>query len=787
MILSYALGLLVVSALLSLHLCVFLWSQARESRSARLMGWLMLASTIWALFGALELLAPDQTTTWMLANVQYLAIAMIPVLWYRFGTRLFRRDDHTKIRLRDWDNLLWVVPLVTLALVWTDPWWGLVRTDFRWEQHQGFSLLVKEFGPWFWVHSAYSYVLVVIGTVRAVQAMVRPSAHGPAQAWVFAGAALFPSLANIAYLAALWPFPEVDPTPLAFTATGLLFVLTLSRFRFLALLPVAQDALVAGLEQAILIVDKKGRLAFLNPAATRAFGPSRWDAGQTLEALRTTYPSLGALPDPQQAAPGSVTVEIVVNAPEGDRRFEVQIRLVEHHGSEVGVVYIGHDVTQRARAQKEMEKQLFYFSLHDPLTGLPNRALVLNRLDQALMRFQREPTQPFALLLIDFDSFKLVNDSYGHSSGDTFLRESATRILGAIRSIDTVSRLGADQFVVLLDRVAQAGEAVEVADRIADDLSVPIRMGEDTIVPSASIGILVATPGYNNPEELLRDVDLAMYQAKAEGRNRRAAFVPSMRTTVQERTRLTHDLNRAIMHGQIEVHYQPIVRLSDEVVVGCEALARWTHPQLGRIGPDRFIPMAEKSGLIVPLGLSVLMEACKTAAILAKEYPQRKLFIAVNVSAHQLTQAGFAEVLVTSLERHQLSPDRIHLELTESALVQGAEEIKTLLQELVDRGFRFKLDDFGTGYSSLSYLHRFPIQTIKIDKSFVQDLGPSGGILKGIVSLGHELGKDIVAEGIETQEQAKNLRGWGCDYGQGYLFGKPMDRESWLRFLNNTH
>jgi len=439
--------------------------------------------------------------------------------------------------------------------------------------------------------------------------------------------------------------------------------------------------------------------------------------------------------------------------------------------------------------RRETEKQLSYFALHDPLTGLPNRSLLVNRLGLSLERIHRDPDSSFALLYIDFDGFKLVNDSYGHQAGDQFLKEVGARMTRAVRAIDTVARLGGDEFVILLDGSA-TDEAEEIASRVALELAIPLKVGAGSVVPSASIGMLVASDEHQSPEDILRDADLAMYRAKNSGKNCRVTFASEMRAAALERTKLTNDLKTALVEGGITLFFQPVVRLDTGRTVGCEALARWRHPEMGDVAPARFIPVAEEAGLIVPLGRFVLMEAARTAAAMRNDGAQ-DLFVAVNVSARQLAEPDFAEVLVAAMRRHDLPNSAIHLELTESAIVENPETVLPLLEDLVARGFSVKLDDFGTGYSSLAYLHRFPIKTIKIDQGFVASLGAAEGdeagarILRGIISLGHELGKDIIAEGIESEGQGKTLASWGCDLGQGWHFGRPMARDEWLASIGS--
>lgn len=799
----------MVSALLSFHLWWYLRKRTRESRSGRLMAWLMAATTVWAFFNALEMINPTLEGKLILANLQYMPIAALPILWFRFAERLKKQDDHTKARLWEKDSLLWIIPILTAALVWTDPWWGLVRTGFRLTESAGLPVLDRTFGPWFPVHSLWSYVFIIWGTVSLVVSLTRGSAAGRFQAVVLASAALIPTGSNLLYLLGFWPLPGVDPTPIAFSITGLLFVLTLTRFRFLALISSALDGVVASLDQGVIITDKARRIIYLNEAAQAQTGLSRLHAGRTLDSLKEDFPFLSELPSGETGRGKVHSQEITLHAGADIRVYEVALSRILKGSSLAASAYTFHDITQRVKANEVLEKtitdrtmelraelekrtaserQLFFFSIHDPLTGLPNRHLLTNRLSQALENYRRSPEKPFALLYLDFDNFKQVNDSFGHEAGDVFLKETAKRLLEALRTVDTVSRVGGDEFVILLSKVNSAEEALDVADRIAEDLSVPITYHSQVIVPSASIGVLTASHGYEGAEDLLRDADLAMYHAKKAGKNRRTVFQEDMRKTFFERTRLAADLKQAIVSNQLELHYQPIVRLSDRAVVGCEALVRWNHPELGRLSPDRFIPLAEETGLVVPLGLAVMMEACDTAAAIRRTFPDRDYFIAVNVSALQLAQADFADIVMSTLARYGLPPSAVHLEITESALMEQTDSVLPILNRLQAGGFRFKLDDFGTGYSSLAYLHNFPISTIKIDRSFVMDLdvvraesGPR--ILKGIIALGHDLGKDIVAEGIETESQAATLLAWGCDYGQGWLFGKPMARQAWMENL----
>ena len=584
--------------------------------------------------------------------------------------------------------------------------------------------------------------------------------------------------------------------------------------RFPVVLHFALRAALDFLDDGIVITDSKGLIGFANPSAMRLLGLDDGDLGKEIS-------QFVELPDDEREEVDVWSFRMPREG--GALRIEAKRRPLDRGDSRRATIYGFHDGTERIEAEERMrtardelerkvtdrtaellaandrlheelerrretEKQLFYFALHDPLTALPNRSLLVNRLDLTLQRYHRDQSQPFALLYIDFDDFKFINDSHGHEAGDHFLKEVGTRMTRAVRTVDTVSRLGGDEFVILLDRVGGVAEADEVASRVAQELAIPLRIGATSVVPSASIGILVSSPEHKSPEDLLRDADLAMYRAKDSGKNSRITFASEMRAAAMERTRLTNDLKTALVEGGIELHFQPVVSLGAGRIVGCEALARWRHPTLGMIAPDRFIPVAEESGLIVPLGRFVLMEAARTAAAM-RDRGREGVFVAVNVSPRQFVEPDFSEVLVAAVKRHGLPNSAIHLELTESAIIENPETVLPLLEDLARRGFSVKLDDFGTGYSSLAYLHRFPIKTIKIDRGFVASLQAEGGddagerILRGIISLGHELGKDIIAEGVETAGQGSTLASWGCDLGQGWHFGRPMPREEWLAVL----
>ena len=438
-----------------------------------------------------------------------------------------------------------------------------------------------------------------------------------------------------------------------------------------------------------------------------------------------------------------------------------------------GVVINIHDVTHRKAAEEDLAHQ----TLHDALTGLPNRALFSDRVDQALRRDRRSGLDP-AIIYLGLDAFKTVNDNFGHGAGDHVLCEVTRRLLNAVRAGGAVTRLGADEFAVLIEQTSRPlDEAEEVTRRVVQLLEVPVEVESQLVTVSASVGIAVAD-AESTASTLLRDADVAMSRAKAQGKGRYVVYEVAMRDAAVERRRLESDLIHALVASQFRLAYQPVVSLATDRVIGFEALLRWHHPDLGVVPPDKFIPIAEESGLIVPIGRWVLDEACRQAAEWQEGLPPGvTVSMAVNVSASQIASSNLVQHVAQSLAGSGLAPESLVLELTESVLVHDPDLAARRLHELQHLGVRLAIDDFGTGYSSLSYLRRFPFDILKVDKSFVAtitDAAAIPAIVRGLLELGRTLGLETVAEGVEDAVQRDALRAQGCDLAQGYLFARPM-------------
>ena len=431
-----------------------------------------------------------------------------------------------------------------------------------------------------------------------------------------------------------------------------------------------------------------------------------------------------------------------------------------------GTVTTHQDITDQRRS----EAKITHMALHDTLTGLPNRVLLNERLEHALTRAKRGDI--VATHILDLDHFKHVNDTLGHPAGDKLLGTVADRLRALVRETDTIARMGGDEFAVVQAAISQPADATSLAHRIISAVSEPYDIDGHQVVIGASIGIAVGPGDGVSPEQIIRNADLALYRAKGDGRSTLRFFEPEMDAQMQERRVLEWDLRKALLAGEFELYYQPVVDLASSEISGFEALIRWHHPTRGMVAPGTFIPLAEEIGLIVPLGEWAIRQACATAA----QWPEN-LRIAVNLSPAQFRSPGLLQAIVGALAAAGMSPNRLELEITETILLQDSEATLTLLYRLRELGVRIAMDDFGTGYSSLSYLQSFPFDKIKIDRSFVRDIAESPGslnIVRAVAALANGLGMTATAEGVETQEQLDTIKSEGCTEMQGFLFSRPL-------------
>ena len=444
------------------------------------------------------------------------------------------------------------------------------------------------------------------------------------------------------------------------------------------------------------------------------------------------------------------------------------------------------DLREQIAERERVERRLKYETLHDSLTGLPNRTLLLQRLEQAMQRYIASPFEQFAVLFIDLDRFKVINDSVGHLVGDDLLFQVGGRIRGCLKTRDVVARLGGDEFAVLLEGIADTSKAMMIAERIIAELQTPFRLGTKEIFTSASIGIAISGPHYRQPEELLRDADAAMYNAKDGGRHRAAMFDERLRREALSLLDMENDLRHGLSRNEFVPFYQPIVDLADGRVVGYEALMRWHHPQRGLLSPHDFLLVAEDCGFDEAIDWDLFEQVCKQGMKLI----DADGFISINVSGRHFRSVDLDQRLLALFEKHAVPPQCIRIEVTERALLENPDHVKRMLQNLRSHGMGIALDDFGTGYSSLSYLHQYPFETLKIDRSFITEL-PVGdeetqgvALVRAIQVLADSLKMKVIAEGIELESQRQALIRVGCRFGQGFLFARPQSVETWLTARN---
>ncbi len=560
-----------------------------------------------------------------------------------------------------------------------------------------------------------------------------------------------------------------------------------------------------GLGEAVFLLDSAGRLQSINQAAYQRFigaGPSGLDRCGL--AFAEAVPALGAsMNELANRAEGEAQGRYTLDTLAGPRIFDVRLRPVRSIGGmPTGTLLVLRDETEWVRAEQESEDsrrvsdealrtsvaQLEFQALHDALTGLPNRVLFLDRMNQGIAVARRRAWYHYAVLFMDLDRFKIVNDSLGHPAGDQLLRSVARRIAECLRPGDTVARVGGDEFAVLLSDLRDVGDASVVAERILAQVAQPVMVGDQEFLPNVSIGIAHSGAAYERGEDVLRDADTAMYRAKSLGRGQTVVFDRQMHNEVAQRLTVEAELRRAVEQKEFVVFYQPIVSIPGGVLTGFEALVRWNDPTRGIRSPMDFIHVAEETGLIVPMGEYVLNEACRQAAEWASWLPeQRRPTISVNFSVRQFASGVALAEVHAALASTGLDAKYLKVEITESILMEDSKGVHEQLNALAALGVQLQMDDFGTGYSSLAYLHRFPIDVIKVDRSFVSQVHAvaRGEVVKTIVLLARSLEMGTIAEGVETVEQLGRLCHLQCDYAQGYLFSRPVDAAAATRLLKD--
>ena len=544
------------------------------------------------------------------------------------------------------------------------------------------------------------------------------------------------------------------------------------------------ESILNSLEEVVWSADvSTGNFLFLNPAAQKVYGRP---VAELLDNPNLRLESI----HPEDRDRVELSLASILNDTN-----DIEYRIVQPNGEihwvwersrliydDLGTANRRDGIISDITERKKIEEELSYEAKHDSLTNLPNRAAFINRVEQVLWQSKRNPEHLFAVLFIDLDRFKIVNDSLGHSIGDELLIAVAEVLTDCSRANDFVARLGGDEFTILLGKIKTIEEGKIIAQRIETRLAVPFRLLGHTVFTSASIGIVVGTHKYHDTAEILQDADLAMYRAKSQGKARYEIFNQEMYAEAKELLEIENDLRQAISQNEFMLYYQPIICLETNGLYGFEALLRWNHPTKGLLYPDKFIDIAEETGSIVAIGEWVLQQACRQLRFWQTKYPTAaSLKIGVNIASQQIEDPNFLVMLERTIASTGLSCHSLHLEITESTLMDYQPKTINLFEQIRARGMKLDIDDFGTGYSSLQYLNRFPINTLKIDRSFIQGMlheRENFEIVKMIITLAKSLKLDIVAEGIENLKQFKVLKTLNCRWGQGYLFSKPLDRET---------
>jgi len=540
---------------------------------------------------------------------------------------------------------------------------------------------------------------------------------------------------------------------------------------------------------AIMIVEHDGKVVEVNKGFEKIFG---W----SVEEIKGKYSKNFITPKEMIAEDTTFHNNIIAGKIVSKETFRLH-----KNGELIPVAFLGYPAVvndeiegvfilyENISERKKIEAQMYHQSFHDSLTGVPNRALLLERLSRALERTKRREHYKFAVLMIDLDNFKTVNDSLGHLAGDKLLIQFSDQVQRCIRSTDTVARMGGDEFAILLEEFNKPREVFKIAKRIHNIGKSTFFIERNEITIGASIGIVLETESYDSAQNILRDADIAMYRAKETGKSSFRVFKKAMHKMTLESLQMQNELRRAINHDELILHYQPIVSMAKQELTGFEALVRWEHPVKGTVGPNYFIPMAEETDLILPLGRIVIQKACRQLKYWHDNIPgAKKVTMNVNISTKQFMEGDLTDFIVKTLEENQLPPESLNVEITESLLNKKQTSMSSKLSILKDNGIKVILDDFGTGYSSLSYIQDFKIDSIKIDRSFINDMDNEGGsveIVKTILALAKNLGLGVVAEGVERESQMKMLKEFQCDKIQGFYFSKPVTGDKAADLIKN--
>lgn len=893
----YSLALFLTAAI-SVTLAFYAWHR-RTIRGAIPFILLMLGVAELSIAYAFEYQTPLLPAKVFWSKVEYLGIVTVPVAWLLFALQF---TTHGPDRPGREVLAFFAVPALTLLLVWTNEFHGLIwkSTELRYAGSSPYLLV--HYGTYFWFHTIYSYSLIMAGTVLLLRFFRRSKGVYRRQVGLLLIVTFIPWISNVIYILRINPLPVQDVTPFAFAITGLLTAWGFLRWQILDILPLARDAVLDRIQDAVIVLDAQNRLVDINPAAQALVGKSRsLVIGRPAEQVFEEY---GAAV--MQHAETRNWVEILEGgSQEAPAYWEMQISpLFDGRGEFAGRLCVLHDITERQRAKmalqetnaelerrveertaklravfagitdivmvldgtgrclemasmqspiqgipadriigkgvqeimppeasaaileqirqalhtrnttkvdysleangqrfwfaaaispmqedrvvlvarditdrKASEDQLVFSALHDSLTGLPNRRLFMERLERAFERARRHPQQSAAVLFMDLDGFKAINDRLGHAGGDILLNAIATRLKVCMRTSDTIARIGGDEFLVLLEGIQGIGEVEQIAERIHQELSLPFEVDGHQVFCSASIGISLVSAEYQLPEDILRAADAAMYRAKAQGKGRSETFTP--KSHAAGRFELQLDLGKALECGEFQLYYQPIVDLKSGEVVSLEALLRWQHPDFGTLYPYQFLRQAEDCGLMIPIGEWTITTVCQQASAWhAAGFGWMRM--AVNISAHQFFELDLQDLLPGILARNSLSPQNLELEISQHTAARDPNYTVQTFRELIRLGVQITIDNFENEDIAPEYLKSVGSGKVKIDGSFIsEDLqsGTDHARLAEVIAWAHASRLRVVATGVETRRQLALLESQACDQIQGFLVGRPVPAE----------
>jgi diguanylate cyclase (GGDEF)-like protein/PAS domain S-box-containing protein len=798
------------AAVSSLWLAVAIWLR-RPSPPAISLGLYLFSVAVWSFGYCFQLRSVDLAGQVFWSKIEYLGPAGVSLAGLIFVLQyagIYKWVTARRILL------LAIIPLMTQVLVWTNGMHGWIWRRIWLDTSGSYPTMGREHGPWFWVFLVYGYGLCFISIILLARVLLRGRGIYRKQAAILLLGCVVPFIGNILYSFDARPLANYDLTVFCFSITGLSMAWGLYRFRLSVIMPAAHEMVVEGMSDGLIVLEPSGSLVDVNREAAAIFGyPASMLVGRLGVNAFQHHPEFAQL----CSAPVDARVELDIDRGGECRRFDVKCSTLRNRrGRPNGHLIMLRDISELKAAEMQLraahtileqrvaerttdlsrtiqelqaaQEQLWFTACHDSLTDLPNRTLFLDRLSTCLRASSTGSSISCAVVYIDVDRFKVYNDGYGHHVGDLILIEIGSRLKQCFQERGMVARMGGDEFTVLVETFGSVDEISEMAERCRLEIARPAQIDWRDVHLTVSLGIAFGSPENESPEELVRDADLAMYRAKRLGGNRSVLFGESLRTSAVSLLQLEQDLRLAIQRRELLVHYQPFVNLKDHRVVGFEALVRWRHPVRGLLLPSEFLQAAEQTGIIMPIDEFVLSEVCRQKDLWNRtgRFRTAPLFVTVNISGWQFSHSQRWWEMVNDLGEQT---DGIRLEMMESVLIANAHAAAEFFEETRARKLQIYLDDFGTGYSSLSWLSHFPIRTLKIDRSFVQGLvngGPDLSIVRAIVALARSLEIEVVAEGIESEEQCSILRELGCGYGQGFYFSPPLDDRKALEMVRLT-